>query len=213
MELDMRVRPSRYFVLVLTLVAAACRHSFKEQDALQAIQQHEAIRGLLDSGNERVAHETVADCRAIYSANPDSAKIAGDSAWILLSTAGWLDLADVDAPSDPLQKKHCRAVLTAKADKAAFQEGQDTSKSPWTSYWMVETAHTKADVVGIPDDANRGDTALADFEIMQERTRIGEILHQPKWTESSERLFTTTLTGHFRHYDDGWRLESFEEKK
>jgi hypothetical protein len=124
-----------------------------------------------------------------------------------------MDLADVDAPSDPRQKKHCRAVLTSKADKAAFNEAPDASKSPWTSYWMVETAHTKAEVVNIPEDSTRNDSAVADFEITQERTPIGELLHRPKWSEASARLFTTTLTGHFRRYDDGWRLESFDEKK
>lgn len=209
----MRVRPAHFLILAVSLGTAACRHSFTEQDALAAIQHHQTIRGLLESGSARVAHETVADCRAIYSANPDTAIIAGDSAWILLSSAGWMDLADVDAPSDPHQKKHCRAVLTTKADKKAFLEPQDTTKSPWTSYWTVETAHTKAEVVGIPEDSTANDSAVADFEIVQERTPIGEILHQPKWSEASERLFTATLTGHFRRYDDGWRLESFDEKK
>jgi hypothetical protein len=78
---------------------------------------------------------------------------------------------------------------------------------------MVETAHTKAEVVNIPEDSTRNDSAVADFEITQERTPIGELLHRPKWSEASARLFTTTLTGHFRRYDDGWRLESFDEKK
>ena len=209
----MRVRQRRYLILLVALAAAGCKHSFTQQDALAAIQQHETVRGLLKADSEQVAHETVADCRAIYSDNPDSAKVAGDSAWILLSTAGWLDLADVDAPSDPHQKKHCRAVITAKADKAVFQEAPDASKTPWASYWMVETAHTKADVVGIAEDSTTNDSAVADFEITQERTPIGDIIHRPKWSEASERLFTTTLTGHFRHYDDGWRLESFGEKK
>jgi hypothetical protein len=209
----MRVRQVRYLVLVVTLVSAACQHPLTRQDAQTAIEKHETIHRLLEGGNQRIAHETVVDCRAIYSANPDTAEIAGDSAWILLSTAGWMDLADIDAPSDRRQKKHCRAVLTSKADKAAFQEPQDASKSPWTSYWTVETAHTKAEVVGIPDESNRSDSALADFELTQERTRVGEILHQPKWSDETARLFSTTLTGRFRRYDDGWRLESFDEKK
>jgi hypothetical protein len=209
----MRVRQRRYLILVITLASAACKHSFTEQDALTAIEHHEPLRPLLAPDSERVAHETVADCRAIYSDDPRLAEMAGDSAWILLSGVGWMDLADVDAPSDPRQKKHCRAVLTSKADKAAFNEAPDASKSPWTSYWMVETAHTKAEVVNIPEDSTRNDSAVADFEITQERTPIGELLHRPKWSEASARLFTTTLTGHFRRYDDGWRLESFDEKK
>ena len=210
----MRVRQGRYLLLAVALVSAACQHPFTEKDAMTAIEQHETIHRLLVPDSVPVAHETLTDCRAIYSANPDSARIAGDSAWILLSTVGWLDLADVDAPSDPRQKKHCRAVLTAKADKAAFHDAEgDTSKTPWTSYWKVETAHTKADVVGIPEGSTRNDSAVADFEITQERTALGQLLHRPKWSEETERLFTTTLTGHFRRYDDGWRLESFDEKK
>jgi len=209
----MSVRQGRCLFLVVTLLCAACRHSSTREDALAAIEHHEAISRLLQPDTERVAHETVADCRAIYSDNPAIAEAAGDSAWILLSTAAWLDLADVDAPSDPRQKKHCRAVLTAKADKAAFREGQDASKTPWTSYWIVETAHTKADVYEIPLDSNAGDSAVADFQLTQERTAIGELLHRPKWSEESARLFTATLTGHFRHSDGGWRLESFDEKK
>jgi hypothetical protein len=210
----MRVRQSRYLVLLVALVSSACQHSFTEKDAMTALERHEAIHRLLVPDSEPVAHETVTDCRAIYSANPDSAKIAGDSAWILLSTAGLLDLADVDAPSDPRQKKHCRAVLTAKADKSAFHEAEgDTSQTPWTSYWKVETAHTKAAVVGIPEDSTHNDSAVADFEITQERTPLGDLLHRPKWSEASERLYTTTLTGHFRRSDDGWRLESYDEKK
>lgn len=209
----MRVRQGRYLLLVVTLVSAACQHSFTREDALTAIEHHETIRRLLAPDSERVAHETVADCRAIYSSDPVIAEMAGDSAWILLSSAGWLDLADVDAPSDRRQKKHCRAVLTSKADKAAFHEAQDASKSPWTSYWTVETAHTKAEVIGIPEDSNTNDSAVADFAITQEHTAIGDMLHRPKWAETSARLFSTTLTGHFRRYDDGWRLESFEEKK
>jgi hypothetical protein len=209
----MRVRQGRYLVLVVTLLSAACQHPFTREDALTAIEHHETIRSLLEPDSERVAHETVADCRAMYSSNPVIAEMAGDSAWILLSGAGWMDLADVDAPSDPRQKHHCRAVLTSKADKAAFHEAPDASKSPWTSYWMVETAHTKAEVIGVPVDSNRNDLAVADFEITQERTPIGEILHRPKWSEVSAALFRGTLTGHFRRYDDGWRLESFEEKQ
>jgi hypothetical protein len=209
----MRARQVRYVVLVATLGSAACHHKFTEQDALSAIQNSDTVSHLLAPDSERVAHETVADCRAIYSASPDTALIAGDSAWILLSSAGWMDLADVDAPSDPRQKKHCRAVLTSKADKAAFQESRDASNSPWPSSWTVETAHTKAAIVGIPEDSTRNDSAVADFEITQERTRLGELLHRPKWSDATERLYTTTLTGHFRHYDEGWRLESFGEKK
>ena len=209
----MRVRQARYLLLVVTFVAAACQHSFTRQDALTAIEHHETIGRLLAPDSERVAHETVADCRAIYSTNPDTAEISGDSAWILLSGARWMDLADVEAPSDRRQKKHCRAILSSKADKAAFHEAQDASKSRWISYWTVETAHTKAEVVGFPDDSNRSDSAVADFELTQERTPIGEILHRPKWSEESGRLFSTTLTGHFRRSDDGWRLESFDEKK
>jgi hypothetical protein len=168
---------------------------------------------LLDASTERVAHETGFDCRAIYSDNPVIMQAAGDSAWILLSSAGWMDLADVDAPSDPRQKKHCRAVPTPKADKAAFNEPQAPSTSPWTSYWVVETAHTKAEVFEIPADSIESNAAVADFELLQERTAIGELLHQPKWSEGSTHLLSTTLTGHFRRADDGWRLESFEEKK
>lgn len=210
----MRVRRGGYLVLAAVLVAA-CRHSapFTQQDALAAIQQQESLRRVLAPDSERVAHETVADCRAMYSDDPAVAEMAGDSAWILLSSAGWMDLADVDAPSDPRQKKHCRAILTAKADKAAFQEPQAPGQSPWTSYWTVETARTKADVIGIPEDSIRNDSAVADFTITQERTPVGEILHRPQWSEELARLFSSTLTGHFRHYDDGWRLESFDEKR
>jgi hypothetical protein len=208
----MRVRRGLYLILVATLFSAAC-HSFTREDALAAIEQHETIRGLLAQDTDRVAHETVADCRAIYSDNPSIAEAAGDSAWILLSSAGWLDLADVDAPSDLRQKKHCRAVLTGKADKTAFQEGPDASKTPWTSYWIVQAAHTKVEVSDIPTDWNKGNSAVADFKITQEPTAIGEILHRPKWSEETTRLLTATLTGHFRHYDEGWRLESFDEKK
>lgn len=209
----MRVRQVRYLVLLVTLVSAACQHPFTREDALAAIERHETIGRVVEPDSERVAHETIVNCRAIYSSNPDSAAIAGDSAWILLSTAGLMDLADVDAPSDPRQKKHCRAVLTSKANKALFQEAPDTSKSLWTSYWTVETARNKAEVLGIPEDSTRNDSAVADFEITQEQTPIGQVLHRPKWSEASARLFSTTLTGHFRHYDDGWRLESFDEKK
>jgi hypothetical protein len=209
----MGARRARYLVLASILVAAACQHSFKEEDALAAIQQQETMRRLLAPDSERVARETLADCRAIYSSDTAMAHMAGDSAWILLSSAGWLDLADVDAPSDPRQKKHCRGVLTAKADQAAFHEASDSSNSPWPSSWKVETAHAKADVIGIPEDSTRNDAAVADFEITQERTPVGDILHRPVWSEESARLYSTTLTGHFRHYDTGWRLESFEEKK
>ncbi|HKW09567.1 MAG TPA: hypothetical protein VJO33_04255, partial [Gemmatimonadaceae bacterium] len=199
----MRVRQGRYLVLLVTLVAAACQHPFTREDALGAIERHETIGRLIEPDSERVAHETIVNCRAIYSSNPDSSAIAGDSAWILLSTAGLMDLADVDAPSDPRQKKHCRAILTSKANKAAFNQAPDTSKSPWTSFWTVETAHTKAEVIGIPE-ATRNDSAVADFEITQEQTPMGQVLHRPKWSEASARLYSTTLTGHFRHYDDGW---------
>jgi hypothetical protein len=208
----MRVRQGQYLILVITLATAACRHSFTREDALAAIDHHETLHRLLTPDSERVAHETVADCRAIYSDDPRLAEMAGDSAWILLSTAGWMDLADVDAPSDPRQKKHCRAVLTSKADKAAFHEAPDASKSPWTSYWMVETAHAKAELFDTSLESNGNDSAVADFEITQERTPIGELLHRPHWSDAAH-LYSTTLTGHFRHSDDGWRLESFDEKK
>jgi len=208
----MRARQGRYLVLVVALMATACQHSFTREDALVAIQHDESIHKLLVPDSERVAHETVVDCRAIYSANPDSALAAGDSAWIILSSDGWLDLADVDAPADSRQKKHCRAVLTGKADKASFHEAEDAGKSPWVSYWMVETAHAKAEIVGLPEDSVRNDSAVADFQITQERTPLGELLHRPKLSDTSP-LLATTLTGHFRHSDDGWRLESFDEKK
>lgn len=200
-------------VLAVSVLAAGCRHSFTREEALAAVEQHETFQRLLAPSTERVAHETVADCRAIYSDNPSEAEIAGDSAWILLSSAGWLDLADVDAPSDPRQKKHCRAVLTSKADKGAFQVGPDTVKTPWTSYWVVETAHTKAEVIGIPEDSTTGSSAVADFQLTRERTAAGEILHQPRWSEEDGRLLSTTLTGHFRRQDDGWRLESFTARE
>ena len=209
----MRVRQGRYLLLVVTLVSAACGHSFTREDALTAVEHHATMSRLLAPDTVQVARETGADCRAIYSDNPVIAESAGDSAWILLSSAGWLDLADVDAPSDPRQKKHCRAVLTSKADKTAFRDGQDASKTPWTSYWIVETAHAKAEVVGLPADSTTRNSAVAEFQITQERTRIGELLHRPKWSAETERLYTTTLTGHFRWYDDGWRLESFDESK
>ncbi|HEY2855570.1 MAG TPA: hypothetical protein VGJ18_22195 [Gemmatimonadaceae bacterium] len=209
----MRARQAHHLVLLASLLSAACGHSFTREDALTAIQHSDSLLSVLSPDSERVAHETVADCRAIYSDNADSAHVAGDSAWILLSGAGWMDLADVDAPSDPRQKKHCRAVLTGKADKAAFVEAQDTSGSPWTSYWTVETAHTKAEIVGLPKDSIRNDSAVAEFQFTQERTALGELLHRPKWTAESERLLSTTLRGHFRHYDDGWRLESFDDAR
>ena len=204
---------TRHLVALLIPLITACREPLTRQDALTAIEHHEAIGRRLQPDTERVAHETVADCRAIYSDNPSVAELAGDSAWILLSSAGWMDLADVDAPSDLRQKKHCRAVLTSKADKKAFREGQDASKTPWTSYWIVETAHTTAEVLNVPADSNTRDSAVADFQMVQTRTPIGELLHRPRWSEETERLFTTTLTGHFRRYDGGWRLESFDEKK
>lgn len=207
----MRFRRGSYLVFVAVL-AAACQHTpFTQQDAITAIQQHDTLRQLLAPDSERVAHETVADCRAMYSEDSVVAETAGDSAWILLSSAGWMDLADVDAPADPRQKKHCRAVLTSKADKAAFHEPQDPTPSPWTSYWVVETAHSSAELLGIPDESTRNDSAVVDFEITQERTPVGEILHRPRWSDLS-RLNSTTLTGHFRHHDDGWRLESFDVK-
>ena len=200
-------------VVAASVLAAGCRHTFTREEALFAIQRNETIHRVLEPDSELVAHETVANCRAIYSDNPSEAHIAGDSAWILLSSAGWMDLADVDAPTDPRQKKHCRAVLTSKADKTAFTEGPDASKTPWTSYWIVVTAHTKADVVGIHDDSTTSTSAVADFQLTQDRTATGEVLHRPKWSEAETRLLTATLTGHFRRYDDGWRLESFDEKK
>ena len=202
-----------FVVLAMSVLVAGCRHSFTREEALTAIQQHETFHRLLAPSTERVAHETVADCRAIYSDNPSEAEAAGDSAWILLSSAGWMDLADVDAPSDPRQKKHCRAVLTAKADKAAFQVGPDTITTPWTSYWVVETAHTKAEVIGIPEDSITRSSAVADFQLSRERTAAGDILHQPKWSEEDGRLLTATLTGHFRRQDGAWRLESVAEKE
>lgn len=200
-------------VVLMSVLAAGCRHSFTREDALAAIEHHDTIHGLLAPSTERVAHETVVDCRAIYSTNPSEAEAAGDSAWILLSSAGWLDLADVDAPSDSRQKKHCRAVFTPKADKGAFKDGPDASKTPWTTYWIVETAHTKLELVSIPDDSTTSNSAVAHFELTQDRTPIGEILHQPKWSEADGRLYSTTLSGHFRRADGGWRLESFEEAK
>jgi hypothetical protein len=209
----MRARQRRYLVLVAALICAACQHPLTREEALTAIAHDETFQRLLASGTERVAHETVADCRAMYSSDPVVAEMAGDSAWILLSSAGWLDLADVDAPSDSRQKKHCRAVPTSKADKAAFQEPREVSKSPWTSYWIVETAHSTAEVLDIPADSLTRNSAVAEFQVMQEPTAIGRLLHQPKWTEEEARLFTTTLSGHFRRKDDVWRLESFEEKK
>jgi RES domain-containing protein len=209
----MKVRHARPLILLAALASAACKRSFTQQDALVAIQHHETIQRLLAPDSERVAHETVQDCRAMYDDDPAVARAAGDSAWILLSSAGWMDLADVDAPSDAKRKKHCRAILTAKADKAAFNEPRELTESPWTSYWTVETAHTTAEVVNIPEDSTTRELAVADFEIRQERTPIGGILHRPKWSDESAHLFATTLTGHFRHTDEGWRLESFDEKK
>lgn len=200
-------------VVAASVLLVGCKHSFTREEALAAIGRHETFHRLLEPSTERVAHETVADCRAIYSDNPSEAEIAGDSAWILLSSAGWADLADVDAPSDPRQKKHCRAVLTSKADKSAFQAGPDSIKTPWTSYWVVETAHTKAEVFDVPEDSITRSSAVADFQLTRERTRAGEVLHQPKWSEEDGRLLTTTLTGHFRRHDDGWQLESFTEKE
>src|SRR5690348_9994083 len=124
MELGMKLRRAGLLVLAVA-VAADCRHTaFTEQDALAAIRQHETFGRLLVPDSERVAHETGADCRAMYSDDPAVAHAAGDSGWILLSSAGWMDLADVDSPSDPRQMKHCRAVLTTQADKAAFLEPQ-----------------------------------------------------------------------------------------
>ena len=199
-------------VVVLSILAAGCRHSFGKAEALAAIERDETFHRLLEPSTERVAHETVADCRGIYSDNPSDAQIAGDSAWILLSSIGWMDLADVDAPSDRRQKKHCRAVLTSKADKTAFQEGPDSIKTPWTSYWIVSTAHTKAEVIDVPEDSTTSSSAVADFQLTRERTPVGEILRQPRWSEEDGRLLTTTLTGHFRWADGGWKLESFAEK-
>ena len=146
----MTARPARYLILAIAVASAGCRHSLTREEALSAIEHGEPLRGLLAPDSERVAHETVADCRAMYSDDPRVARMAGDSAWILLSSAGLLDLADVDAPADPRQKKHCRALLTSKANKAAFHEAEDARKSPWTSYWTVETAHAKAELIDIP---------------------------------------------------------------
>jgi hypothetical protein len=208
----MVVRQGAVLVLAAALVAACQHTSFTQQDALHAIQQHETLGRLLTPDTELVAHETTADCRAIYSDDPAVAKAAGDSAWILLSSAGWMDLADVDAPSDARQKKHCRAVLTSRAEKAAFQEPPAPASSPWTTFWVVETAHASAEVLGIPEDSIRNESAVADFDITQDRTPVGEILHRPLWSESA-RLFSTTLTGHFRHSANGWRLERFDVKE
>jgi hypothetical protein len=148
----------------------------------------------------------------MYSDDRRVAEMAGDSAWILLSSAGLLDLADVDAPSDARQKKHCRAVLTAKADKAAFHEAPDANKTAWTSYWKVETAHARAELLDVPESFS-SDSAVADFAVTQERTPLGELLHRPLLSDAAARLFSTTLTAHFRRHEDRWSLESFEEKK
>lgn len=199
--------------IVVTVLATGCGHSFTKDDALTAIEHAETLQALLAPDTELVAHETVTDCRAIYSSDSSVAEIAGDSAWILLSSAGWMDLADVDAPSDSRQKKHCRAVLTGKAPKAAFKDGADASKTPWTSYWIVETAHTKVEVLDVPQDSTTRNSAIAEFQLGQEPTAVGGILHRPRWSEEKARLFTATLVGHFRHNGDGWRLESFDEKK
>src|SRR5437868_12528785 len=118
----MRVQQGHYLVLLVTLFSAACQHSFTRQDALTAIEHHETIRRLLEPDSQRVAHETVADCRAIYSTNRDTAEMAGDSAWILLSGDRWMELADVDAPSDRRQKKQCRVIHNSNEVKAAVQE-------------------------------------------------------------------------------------------
>jgi len=196
---------------LLTALATGCQHSFTKEDAAAAIERHEALRRLLQPDTELVARETVTDCRALYTGDT-VAVAAGDSAWILLSSAGWMDLADV-APSDPRQKKHCRAVLTAKADKAAFKDGQDASTTPWTSYWVVETAHKKIEVLDIPDDSRTRNSAIADFQLAQDPTKVGGILHRPQWSEEEARLYSSALTGRFRYADGGWQLESFEEKK
>ena len=199
--------------VVVSALATGCRHSFTKEDALTAIEHAEMLHPLLAPDTERVAHETVTDCRAIYSSDSSVAEIAGDSAWILLSSAGWMDLADVDAPSDSRQKKHCRAVLTAKAAKTAFKEGADASKTPWTSYWIVETARTKVEVLDVPDDSTTRSSAIAEFQLGQEPTAVGGILHRPRWSEEKARLFTATLVGRFQRADGGWRLESFDEKR
>ena len=206
---------ARTFALgvLVTVLGTGCRPSFTREDALAAIEHSEALRRHLEPSMERVAHETVTDCAAIYSSDSGVAQIAGDSAWILLSSAGWMDLATIDAPSDPHQKKHCRAILTSKADKAAFKEGQDASTTPWTSYWIVETAHTKVDVLDIPEDSSSRNSAVADFQITQEPTAVGGILHLPRWTEEDARLFSAMHTGHFRRSDGAWRLERFDERK
>jgi len=205
---------ARRFALgaLATALVSGCQHSFTKEDAAAAIERHEALHRLLQPDTERVAHETVTDCRALYTGDTVST-VAGDSAWILLSSAGWMDLADVDSPTDPRQKKHCRAVLTSKADKAAFKDGQDASTTPWTSYWVVETAHKKVEVLDIPDDARTRSSAIADFQLGQDPTKVGGILHRPRWSEEEARLYTATLTGRFRYSDGGWQLEGFEEKK
>jgi len=197
---------------LLTALATGCQHSFTKEDAAAAIERHEALHRLLLPDTERVARETVTNCRALYVGDTVAA-VAGDSAWILLSSAGWMDLADVDAPSDARQKKHCRAVLTSKADKAAFKDGQDATTTPWASYWVVETAHAKVEVLDIPDDARTRNSAIANFQIAQDPTTVGGVLHRPRWSEEEARLYGSALTGRFRYSDGAWQLESFEEKK
>lgn len=197
---------------VVAALATGCQHAFTKEDAAAAIERNETLHRLLQPDTERVAHETVTNCRALYSGDTVSVA-AGDSAWILLSSAGWMDLADVDAPSDARQKKHCRAVLTSKADKAAFKDGQDASTTPWTSYWVVETAHAKVEVLDIPDDSRTRNSAIANFQIAQDPTKVAGILHRPRWSEEEARLYGSALTGRFRYADGGWQLESFEEKK
>lgn len=205
---------ARRFALgaLLTVLATGCQHSFTKEDAAAAIGRHEALHRLLQPDTELVARETVTDCRALYTGDTVTT-VAGDSAWILLSSAGWMDLADVDAPSDPRQKKHCRAVLTSKADKTAFKDGQNASTTPWTSYWVVETAHKKVEVLDIPDDSRTRSSAIADFQLAQDPTKVGGILHRPRWSEEEARLYTATLTGRFRYADGAWQLEGFDEKK
>ena len=197
---------------LVTTVVAACQHPFTKEDAAAAIERHEALHHLLQPDTELVARETVTNCGALYVGDTVYA-VAGDSAWILLSSAGWMDLADVDAPSDARQKKHCRAVLPSKADKAAFKDGQDATKTPWTSYWVVETAHNKVEVLDIPDDSRTRNSATADFQLGQDPTKVGGILHRPRWSEEESRLYSSALTGHSRYSDGAWQLESFEEKK
>src|SRR5689334_25236394 len=73
---------------VAAALATGCQHAFTKEDAAAAIERHDALHRLLQPDTERVAHETVMECRALYSGDT-VATAAGDSAWILLSSAGW----------------------------------------------------------------------------------------------------------------------------